>query len=217
MNDPLSSSALYAAALPVSLGVFEPDQHTQTLAVSKQGALLDLQGGPPVGEMIWLHIQLPKGVTIEATATIRPRNADLGDGVPVEFSMFMHGSRGVWNQFMGELELAASEGGRDRRVWTRERHVSLLVRAQEREWVSGDVSQGGVFVPSKILLPEGTSFKLELIHPDTQHVFVVQARVARLQYGHGGDVRGMGLEFLGMDDERRFLLQRFYTQGVAPL
>lgn len=202
--------------MKVTMGVFEADTTCFTTHVARNAVVLDYNPKVPKGEMVWLNIDLPEGRKVEATATMRGPAPSPLDGWLAEFSMFMRGSRSLWDDFLNSLqwEGAKEGGGRERRVFQRFEGSSFVLRCRDREWVSSNISSGGVFVPSRILLPEGAEVQVDLVHPGSGETFSVTARVARLVYGHGGGERGMGLEFLGLDDDRRKALERFFTEGT---
>ncbi|MCB9766252.1 MAG: PilZ domain-containing protein [Alphaproteobacteria bacterium] len=211
MADDARSPTPFDARIRVDMGVFEPDQTCWSRAVSRYGLILEDAQGVKAGDMVWLHLHVPNAGVIEATAVIR-RSPALAGGLQVEFSMFMRGAHTVWESYIDSVSWQ-SGSGRERRVWPRHDAVTFLVRASDQEWRSGNISLGGVFLPSKLLLPAGTPVALELVHPDTQDAMSLEARVARLQPGDDGAPRGMGVEFLGITDELRDALRAFIAAG----
>lgn len=142
--------------LKVSVGMFEPDTPCFTTQVARNAVVLDFNPRVPPGELVWMNIDLPEGRRVEATATMRGSASAPLEGWLAEFSMFLRGSRGLWDDYLRGLEWdGVGEGGRERRIFPRFEGDSFLLRCRDREWVSANISAGGVFVPSRILLPEG--------------------------------------------------------------
>lgn len=78
---------------------------------------------------------------------------------------------------------------------------------------SGDVSAGGAFLRSDLLLEQGERLWLEFALPGRESPVRAEARVAWVRRFPGeGQEGGMGIEFLGMTDEDRRALAEF-TEG----
>jgi uncharacterized protein (TIGR02266 family) len=77
-----------------------------------------------------------------------------------------------------------------------------------------DLSAGGTFLKSDLLLEQGESFALEFRVPRVSKVFHAQGRVAWVRrFPKGGEPAGMGVEFSAMSDEDRSVLSR-YLDGL---
>jgi hypothetical protein len=88
-------------------------------------------------------------------------------------------------------------------VWPR--NVDELLRMYSR-----DVSVGGMFLPTTRDIPVASELRLEIRHPHADSVFPLTAVVRR----HSVQPRGIGIEFVGLDDRRR---RQFFEFIHAPL
>jgi hypothetical protein len=201
--------------LDVSIGVFDVRRRCQTTNVSRHGVHLNANPGVPIGKMVWLHIQLPTdtGVRmVEATAVVRPGPPDR-EGAGLEFSMFLRGSRRLWEDYIRDLEGARGE---ERRIWPR-RDISFLVRlSQNGEAINTeDISGSGMRIATAQPIAIGTEADLLLIHPHTEQVFEVKAKVVR-HIHEDGRLCALGLEFVDLSDEIRDDLLDFSITGELP-
>jgi Tfp pilus assembly protein PilZ len=74
-----------------------------------------------------------------------------------------------------------------------------------------DISKGGMFVKTNAIVDVGSSVSLQLVHPLTGQQFPVRCVVRRVVVDRE---RGMGVEFLDMDAQRRRQLWDFISSGV---
>jgi uncharacterized protein (TIGR02266 family) len=75
---------------------------------------------------------------------------------------------------------------------------------------SGDLSAGGAFLRSDLLLEQGERLWLELELPGRERPVRAEARVAWVRrFPSSGQEGGMGIEFLGMTDEDRRAVESF--------
>lgn len=76
-------------------------------------------------------------------------------------------------------------------------------------FVSQDVSTGGAFLKSDLLLEQGEALSLEFAVPDEGPVHA-QARVAWVRrFPEAGQSAGMGVEFIGISDADRAAILRW--------
>lgn len=76
--------------------------------------------------------------------------------------------------------------------------------------LGADMSQGGAFLRSDVLLDVGETLRLDFEIPGSDAPLRVQARVAWLRQNAGeGQSPGMGIEFLSMTAESRESLERW--------
>lgn len=215
MTDELPPSRRHEHRLRVDIGVFEPETRCFSREVSRHVIWLDETPTLATGEMVWLHIHLPQGPVLEATATVRAPGVG-SQTYALEFSMFLRGGHQAWEDHLTALGRGEKPDPADRRIWPRHEGVRFVVRAGEHEWKSANHSLGGLFVASKLLLPVGDEVELAIIHPESKETLVVKAEIARLQPGHGEEPRGMGLRFLDLDDGLLEQLAGFMTGHDLP-
>ncbi len=105
-------------------------------------------------------------------------------------------------------------GAADQRRFERK---AVLVDFQARDahgagqlvFQSADLSAGGTFLKSDLLLEQGEALSLEFTLPsaDGPKVVRTQARVAWVRrFPQGGEAAGMGVEFVSMDEADRATL-----------
>jgi c-di-GMP-binding flagellar brake protein YcgR len=81
-----------------------------------------------------------------------------------------------------------------------------------------DLSAGGAFLKSDLLLEPGESMFLEFILPTSSRRIRVQARVAWVRrFPRPEEIAGMGIEFLAISEEHRQALIRFVNSLTAPV
>ncbi|HEY8211620.1 MAG TPA: PilZ domain-containing protein [Myxococcaceae bacterium] len=81
---------------------------------------------------------------------------------------------------------------------------------------TADLSAGGTFLKSDLLLEEGETFSFEFRVPGADRPFIAQARIAWVRrFPSSGQPAGMGVEFLAMNEEDRSALERFLGQPTG--
>lgn len=108
--------------------------------------------------------------------------------------------------------------GLEQRRFTR-RTLQAEFRAHDSDGVgqllfeSGDLSAGGTFLRSDLLLEEGEALRLEFEVPGAPKPLTAQARVAWVRrFPKDDEEPGMGVEFVSMSEEDRASLTRFLEQ-----
>ena len=97
--------------------------------------------------------------------------------------------------------------------------VELAVRMKCATWAdyldlhTGNLSRGGLFVPSKVSAPVGTALVVELALPNGK-VVTLHGEVAHVVGTPGSE--GMGIMFASVDAEARRLLDEALAQAQAP-
>jgi uncharacterized protein (TIGR02266 family) len=80
---------------------------------------------------------------------------------------------------------------------------------------SVDLSAGGTFLRSDLLLEKDEILTIELRLPDLQHSIRAQAKVAWVRrFPKPGEVAGMGVHFISMEAADRAALER-YLEEIA--
>ena len=81
------------------------------------------------------------------------------------------------------------------------------------EFLSKDVSLGGMFLRSDVLFREGTQVELIVVHPLSDEEFPVGGVVVRVEE-EPLDERGMGIEFTEFNTERLGEFESFIESGI---
>ncbi|MEW6433298.1 MAG: PilZ domain-containing protein [Myxococcota bacterium] len=98
----------------------------------------------------------------------------------------------------------------------RHERKAVAVQFQAREahgagqlvFTSADLSAGGTFLASDLLLEQGEQLSLEFTFPGETAPLRAQARVAWVRrFPEAGEAAGMGVEFVTMRDEDRARLE----------
>lgn len=80
-------------------------------------------------------------------------------------------------------------------------------------FTSADLSAGGTFLTSELLLEEGEVLTLQLELPPATRALTLQARVAWVRrFPSAGKAAGMGVEFVALGEDERGALVR-YLEG----
>lgn len=114
-----------------------------------------------------------------------------------------------------------SDSDHKRRQFLRARLQGTLTvhdREGDFSFQAADISQGGAFIASPILLEEGDLVRVSFQLPDADHPISVQARVARGCKASGDpDQSGMGLEFIDLpvEDQRAIAAYVVRTLNAA--
>lgn len=76
------------------------------------------------------------------------------------------------------------------------------------DWAT-NISRGGIFINTPNPLAVGTTVRLIISLPDAAFPFDLSGRVTRVnELNSPNQVPGMGIEFIGIDDEKRDRIQR---------
>jgi uncharacterized protein (TIGR02266 family) len=79
---------------------------------------------------------------------------------------------------------------------------------------TADLSTGGTFLKSDLLLEEGETLSFEFRIPGAEKTLLAQARIAWVRrFPADGQAAGMGVEFMAMSDEDRQALEQFLAQA----
>ena len=162
----------------------------------------------PVRWLVNLRLALPpEGEDLAVTGMVT-RQVPARDGLPPGLGVLLYAlqpaARRRWNRFVESLEagpptLAAPVARHDPRF-----PVSLQVRLQSMDdmnvMYTRNVSRGGLFVGTALDIAEGTETRVSVIHPKTREHFVLDAVV---RWRRTAPNPGIGLEFVGLTDQRR--------------
>jgi len=81
-----------------------------------------------------------------------------------------------------------------------------------------NLSEGGVFVATHVLLPPGTLVGLHLELPKGRRILTLgEVRWARVYTGDDDIPPGLGIQFVGLDDDALEAIRSFVTTTRAPI
>jgi uncharacterized protein (TIGR02266 family) len=226
MSEDKRRDARYRAHVPIRMTRGKETTSLLSDDVSFRGAFLRMDVPLQLRQLVKVEVSLPSGATITSHAMVVYRVAPGGEhppGVGIQFYGLEGRERAHWEQFVHRVReeaprsspnavVAAPPSAPDPVRRKHERHslrfevhlttVDELVRLYTR-----DISKGGMAVETDMELEVGTAVGLDLVHPDNNSVFELEAVVRRKI--RQGAARGLGVEFLDMDEERREELAAF--------
>lgn len=224
--------ARYSAHVPITI---KSGGHVQTVVtdnVSYRGLFACTDTPPVLRQLIVIEAKLPPDGQVFTShgMSVFVRDADSADGHPpgVGIQFYAQGStdRRTWETFInhvkaGILEDTASPPDSPPQPIRRQHPrypASLAVRPRSTDELevlySRDVSKGGMFLTTDQMIPEGNELRLDVHHPTSRSVFPLQAVVRRV---NESTPRGIGVEFVGMTEERRDEFLQFIRDGVPTL
>src|SRR4051812_41670071 len=111
--------------------------------------------------------------------------------------------------------------GEDQRRFVR-KNLRVEFRAKDTEGTGEllfealDLSTGGTFLASELLLEQGEGLSVEFRIPSSPKPVRAQARVAWVRrFPRQGEQAGMGIEFLAMSDQDREILSQYLGGAVG--
>jgi uncharacterized protein (TIGR02266 family) len=219
--------ARYKARVPFKLIKGRETVTILTDDVSFRGAFLRMDAPPALRQLVRVEATLPEGTTIATHAMVVYRVVPGGDHIPgagIQFYGLEGRERAHWEAFVHQMR----EQNAPRAVKAtptppsafdpiRRMHERHFVRFEVRldsvdELVTlftRDISKGGMAIETDLEVEVGSEVGLDLIHPDGESSFALDAVVKRKISGPKASARGIAVEFVDMDDERRDELARF--------
>lgn len=126
-----------------------------------------------------------------------------------------------WRTFLEHIQKLTGVAPIPERRDTHRLNSALMVRfgtkGRLEEFVTKNISLGGMFIATPIQKEIGEQLKLVLVHPETDEVFELLGEVTRLE-GHEEDSNGLGfaLKFIGLDELRQKQLYVFIASSSEP-
>lgn len=184
-------------------------------------------------QLVGITLLLPphaKRIDVAATVVHRQKQPNRA-GVGLRFYGMAGDDLAAWEQFVSRLrDDFPTMTGRATTLLSGE-HVDPLVRrrpeqvaalriavptvAELERLLELDRSNPRIFVLSHEPIDAGAELGLWLVHPDSEELFELACRVDRVVHEHG--IRGLGLELVDLDEERRQRLREFIDDGLEVL
>ncbi len=95
--------------------------------------------------------------------------------------------------------------------------VRMADKSRLRDFLSTDVSQGGMFLRTPVLRARGDLVELVVVHPETQQEYPLAGTVVRVVDHADEKRRGLGIRFDPLTGERLSRLVEFIETGAAAL
>ncbi len=202
---------------------------TISLNVSRNGIFIKEAADRPLNSLVRLRVYPPEEPkAIELLGRVAWKGSVEGTaGVGVHFLKLDSDDRDRWVEFVAQVEAldtidplsdhphipSIPEATSERRSAPR-KLASFMVRFRTserlREFVTRNVSTGGMFLETPVLKNLGDQVQVVIVHPDLDRDFEILAKVARLNPKKtDAEPKGMALEFLDLGEERQKELDTF--------
>ena len=228
----------YRVRLRATLRYGRETQELFTEDVGFRGVFLRTDTPPELRQLVKIEFTLPDsretitvhGMAVHRVARDNPRGRVPGIGV--QFYAVDKDTNATWINFVKRIErehpdaeefpvnLVERESVEPiRREHPRyETTLELELRTVDelRTLYTRDVSHGGMFIVTDLVLPLGTPLRIEVVHPITRAIFALEATVRRVSDLPGAP--GLGVAFEHVDEERRKAFIAFVrdTFSIAP-
>jgi len=111
------------------------------------------------------------------------------------------------------------ESNRNRRLkprYSAQIKVEMLTKGLDYHRVdkTANISTGGIFVCTDFLAPEGERVHIRIILADKDAYFDVKTQVAWVCDGSGSHPKGLGLEFIELNEAQVLVINRFLREYV---
>ena len=227
--DPKRRDLRYAIRFPAKLAYGKKELSLSTEDVSFRGIFVRTDIPPKLRQLVRIHLILPDGERALKVHGMVVHVVDAGQtrpGVGIQFYALDYEARDTWDALIRHVEAncpPASEQvplvlpeNTPAPVRVRfERHTAVvrvkLPTLKELEGLyASELTKGGMFVPTTLELSTGADIVLQVMHPESDEVFLFDALV-RHRHTHPP---GYFVEFLGLDAGRRADFLDFIRSGI---
>jgi uncharacterized protein (TIGR02266 family) len=224
----------YAIRVVTQLAYGTRTRSLLTEDVSYRGCFLRTDTPPRLRQLVQLKLVLPPGdraikvhgIVVHYVEPLNP--ADRTPGIGIQFYGLDREARDAWEEFVRYVEtrfpravdqspfvLAGESVEPVRRRFAR--HTAVLrVRVQTVDELfdlfARDVSKGGMFIETEAPLALGQPVMVNVHHPERSDTLLLDAVVRRIPRR---PARGVGVEFVRMDHERRDEFMEFVRGGIV--
>jgi Tfp pilus assembly protein PilZ len=217
-------SKRYRASLGVELKLGARSQQVRTIDVSRHGLFVETQDAPNERFLVQLVIHLADG-PLPATAFVSRRVPSDGQRVPgagLQLFALSAASKTRWDQYIFSLtglehrmeQRAAAESARDRAPNIATFLIKLRDAPRLAEFYAKNVRAGGLFMATPLIKETGAEVALIIIHPLTEHEFLLMGRVGRVCRERP---KGMEIQLEKLSEKQRSAFKTFVRTGTNPL
>jgi hypothetical protein len=204
--------------------------------VSFSGVFFRTDTPPPLRRLVTLRLVLPPGATaLHAHGMVvhvveRDNVFERVPGFGVQLYALDNPTRTIWHQFVRDaasccpispyppMSPSANIAVTSKRDGGVRQTVVLHVVAESieelRRLCEIDIVQGRMFVATELEVVEGMHVVVNVAHPETGDTFLLDAVVRLRRMGGRGAPRGVEVEMVGMDRERRAQVLDFAHGGI---
>ena len=207
-------------SLPVTLQMPDGDLQFEIRDASYRGVFIACPDPLPLRKLVRFQTRLevdddPLQMLGLVAHTVNATEAhESGDIAGMGLQLFSVGpeTRERWRGFITE-EYEKDPEARDHVHKLDTPRVSVHMRSMEQlnTFIERDLDKGNIFVRTSELNPVDSAVICEIIHPDHNRPFALDARVIEVKETPRRE-RGMRLEFFDLDEEQREQLQAFVEQ-----
>ena len=230
----------YAVHLPVTLCWGGIDRRRTAVDVSREGLFVETPDYRSVGDMVQIVVRLPRGDSLRVLCSVErvvaPEEAAFCGGMPgmgLRFFLMDASMKRGWTGYLDDLARGTSPFAPDpsrsehlgevpleltrRRAPRRGGQFRVRVKGllRNKEFLTEDISGGGLFITTEKPADPGTSLDLFVVHPLTQREIALEA-IVRWTRGHdtpAAGPAGMGVQIVTNTEEEAELFVRFLNEG----
>jgi c-di-GMP-binding flagellar brake protein YcgR len=194
----------------------KPPYEVITINVSHNGMLLRASHKREIDSFVRMRLFLPPTQEpVEILGRVASKvHVGTKEALGIHFIDFPSEEKEKWLAYLKRIEALASDasdgpraGGAPERRSTRRIASAFMVRFKSgeglEEFVTQNISSGGMFLATTRTKAEGERIRLVVIHPVTDRTFELEAEVARSEGGSAPiGLMGVALRFLEMTPEK---------------
>lgn len=230
----------FAVHLPVTLCWGGIDRRRTAVDVSREGLFVETPDYRAVGDMVQIVVRLPRGESLRVLCSVErvvaPEEAAFCGGMPgmgLRFFLMDASMKRGWIGYLDDLARGTSPFAPDpsrtehlgdvpleltrRRAPRRGGKFRVRVKGllRDKEFVTEDISGGGLFIATEKPLSPGTRVNLFVVHPLTQREIALEAvvRWTRSRSGPEAGGPGMGVQIVTETDEQAEQFLHFLNEG----
>lgn len=230
----------YGVHLPVTLCWGGLDRRRTAVDVSKEGLFVETPDYRAVGDMVQLVIRLPQGDTLRVLCSVErviaPEEAAFCGGMPgmgMRFFLMDSRMRTGWESYLDDVARGNDPFAPDpelpehlgevpleltrRRAPRKEGHFRVRVKGllRDKEFLTEDISEGGLFIATEKPADPGTKLHLFVVHPLTQREIALEAvvRWTRSKRATDQGPAGMGVQIVTDSAEDAEAFVHFLNEG----
>ncbi len=224
--DPKRRDLRYAIRFPAKLAYGKKELSLSTEDVSFRGIFVRTDTPPRLRQLVRIQLVLPDGERALKVhgMVVHVADGEKRPGVGIQFYAMDHEARDTWDALIRYVEancppaseqtpLTLPENTPEPVRVRFERHTAViqvkLPKLSDLEALyASELVKGGMFIPTTLELEAGADVVLQVTHPETDEVFLIDAVV---RHRH---VNGYFVEFLGVDGIRRADFLDFVRAGI---
>jgi Tfp pilus assembly protein PilZ len=210
-------------SLPVTLQLPDDELDYEINNASYRGIFIACPEPLQLRKLVRLETQLDDdpeplqmlGLIAHTVNPTEARESGKAPGMGIQLFAVGNATRERWRAYVKE-QYESDPEIRDevRALETPRVNVHMRSIEQLQNFAERDLDAGSIFVRTSELSPVQSTVVCEIIHPDTDEVFAIEARVADVKETPRRE-RGMRVEFLELDEEQREQFGVFMNPATA--